>query len=284
MDYIYDDHNGERYVLRYGDDKLVRCVRHPSQLDLVKSLLAQHVPTQLCSSWRVMGCGGDKPQNTPEAMYTVGNHVPGYAGGWRDADDFDIAILELARVNARDVYAYGDNVIDLIKRHPAIEAGIAFAFNGAITNNVSLLLRHIGDVTRFVDPDRPLRGAPMRSYYRVVTPKYIKSFCAKEKTVSADRAGLAFMAWNSNPAVNKEWKIEEPHAFLARYMLDRKHRAEGFIDEYDAKIEAIWRTTVKFLDFMRLIWLDKLGGPKFDPYRFFARKEDAEKFIQYVAG
>jgi hypothetical protein len=281
MNYIYV-HNEDRHILRYGDDKLVRCVRHPTQRDLVQSLLEQHVPVQLCSSWRVPGHSSN-PSEALDKMYGLSNHIPGYAGGWRDADDFDIATLELADRAPEDVYAYGNDVVKLIRRHPAIEAGVAFAFNGVITSNVSLLLRHIGDITRFVDPDHPLRGAPLRSYYRVVTPKYLKSFCAKAKTDSANRAGIAFMAWNVNPFIDKEWKIEEPHAFLARYMLERKRRAEVFHEEYDAKIEAIWRTTVKFLDFLRLIWLEQLGGPKFDPYRFFDRKEDAGKFAQYVA-
>ena len=78
---------------------------------------------------------------------------------------------------------------------------------------------------------------------------------------------------------------EEPWQFLARDFLDfHQHYRKNGVSNEESYTCALWRTTRRYLDFIRWTWLAGKNPSAFNPKRYFKRSHEVEAFEKFTNG
>jgi hypothetical protein len=182
-------------------------------------------------------------------------------------------------------------VLPAMRQHPAWRAGLGFATGGAFTWNAACVMAELYDILRFAK-DKGRMKARLRSYFRLInaklfdtnTPLVFTDFL-KNQSLGKIRLLHLIRAWSDSPLAELPLEALEklPYAFLQREMvpLTARYSAQGVEPRRAANL-AVYRTTLKYLEFFRLMWLHGLGVLDFDPFRFFHGEWEAFEFEKYV--
>lgn len=182
-------------------------------------------------------------------------------------------------------------ILPAVQKHPAWQAGLGFATGGDITFSTACVLSGLYDILRFAKKPGRIKDR-LRSYYRLITAK---QFNMDAQVVFADfltsespgKRRLLYLvsAWANSPLsqLPAELLDDVPHAFLQRNMLIWiDHFMSQGVEACRATNLAVYRATLRFLEFLRFMWLHGLGVLRFDPFRFFGEDWEAKAFVEYV--
>lgn len=284
MLYCYQE--GKHTYLRAeeGYDGPVRLLLEPSQWNPIRQSFSKR-PIEVCSVSLVQGCS--KPEEVLEKMAAI-RALP-IGGGWRTLREEEVYSLYVARMNALEEMQHPDlrpEVAVSLGRHPLMASGVTFAFGGTLTLQLITLMQDIYDIIRFNDPDHPLRRRRLKSYFRIDNPQTIMHLMTGEipANLSEIRACIAVQAWKMQPlrGIEREHLADRPEAFVFRDFWAYYDEALKHHNEDQAHGLALWRTTERFLVYIRQLWLSGLKADIFVPERYFRRQDEVDAFIQYT--
>lgn len=269
------------YLRREGGEDKVRAIAHPCQY----AFLAQQFPKQVevCS---VSLLSGEHFKDPDEVLNDMANikYVPPASGGWHKLTLAEINALKLANY---DVISEFKNISDTFKadieQHPIITAGVGFAFDNEVTLPLVVMMKDIFDIRRFADPSKPKQDGKLKAYYRLVSPRVVFDLLCGIDNKQVDRAAVAVSSWyvTSRPSLDRDRAISSPREFLARDYFVNLDRFSVDNESSIAHALSIWKTTIRFLVFVRQLWLSEISGEPFKPERFFHREDEVEAFLSY---
>jgi len=207
-----------------------------------------------------------------------------YSPGWHKLDRTELLLLGLEEHLGRQAGMDDEQYIDVTSKaerfcHRSLlvqGTALRLLYVKAVPNVFNALLRRIWDIRRFVDPMNPTRGGRLKSWLRLSSPRLFLKLARKGPPRPSQTRGRAsdlepwLMALSS-------WSL--PVSFgvlgpLAVFMNNRKtyyhklYREKGE-DSTSCGALSLWRTTVDFVNLLRLLWLDLIGLIPFDPPTFF---------------
>lgn len=284
MLYCYQEGKHTYFHAHEGQDGPLRLLLHPSQWGPIRGSYGKR-PIEVCSTSLVDGC------ETTEQILTRMQAVtaPPIGGGWRTVKDQEIYALYISRMDALEEMqkpVMRPEVATSLGRHPLIAAGATFAFGSAITLQLITLMQDIHDILRFNDPAHPQRKRRLKSYFRLGGPETIMQLMTGQmpSNVSEVRACMAVQSWKMQPLRELE-RIElasHPEAFLFRDFWAYYDEAKKHHNEESAHALALWRTTVRFLVYVRQLWLSGIEVEAFKAERFFKRPDEVEAFLKFT--
>ena len=284
MLYCYQEANHTYFHAHEGRDGPLRLLLHPTQWSAIRGSYGVR-PIEVCSTNLIDGC--ETVEQVMDRMQGVS--APPIGGGWRPIREKEIYALYVSRMNALEEMQRDEmrpEVAASLGRHPLISAGVTFAFGSALTLQLITLMQDICDIVRFNDPAHPQRKRRLKSYFRLSGPETIMQLMTGQmpSNVSEVRACMAVQAWKMQPLKELE-RIElasHPEAFLFRDFWAYHDEAAKHHNEEFAHALALWRTTVRFLVYVRQLWLSGLEIEPFKAERFFKRPDEVEAFQQFT--
>jgi hypothetical protein len=284
MLYAYQD-GAHTHLRQDGEAQKLRLVLVPSQFELLSDSYTKGKQIEVCSSGSFAHC--NSVEQVMDRMSQV--RLPPHNGGWRPLSNEETYALYLAKVDAVAQLAGGHllpTTHQALAQHPLIKSGISFAYNGEITLSLIQLMQEIYDILRFCSPEHLDGRSRLKSYFRLHRPETIMKLLigATPTSVGQVRAVLATHGWRQQPfqTAPRDEIEANPKAFLFRYFFASRDRLRKDNPEERAHGLALWRTTVKYILFVRQLWLNGLGVEPFDPSKFFDRDDEVESFNDYI--
>ena len=185
---------------------------------------------------------------------------------------------------------FAETISPVIRKHPAWLSGLGFATADTTSWSLACVLGEMCDILRFARARGRMKDR-LRKFFRLITSS---SFLALRRAIRDGRPitsrGMARIlhlsqAWADTPLNLFPDRIVTaiPHAWLYRIVEDARNRyMKDDIDLDEASGLGQYRATLKFLDFIRLMWLQGMGIVEFDPFRFFHDDREAIAFVDYV--
>lgn len=273
----YFESGNDRHMLREGPHETIRALAHHSQVRMLEKFKGNRV--EVCSVSLLDRDNLGNPDEVLDFMTKVNSEPE--VGGFRLLSQTELAALKMGTYrNGVPDAAY----MELFAQHPFVRAGGLFPFVGNVSTWLFTFLNYIYDIRRFYD--KRLRQQNLQREFGLLTSNNLVRFF-KEQTTDQQtlRPMLTFQAWAVHPlsSVPRDGVEAVPEAFLQRERLDyyddevKRHGSE------QATQKALWRVTVRFLKFVELLWIEGLGGAKFDPQRFFLHRDDADSFSAFIS-
>lgn len=284
MLYCYREGKHTYFRAQEGYDGPVRLVLEPSQWESIRHSFGKR-PIEVCSVNLVQGCSN--PDEVLEKMSTV-NALP-IGGGWRALLEQEVYALYVSRMNALEELQHFEmrpEVSVSLSRHPLMASGVTFAFGGVLTLQLITLMQDIYDIIRFNDPEHPTRRRKLKAYFRLDNPTTIMQLMTGEtpSNISQIRTCIAVQGWKMQPLreLPREQLDAHPEAFLFRDFWTVYDNALKQHNEEQAHCIALWRTTERFLVYVRQLWLSGLRADPFQPERFFKRPDEVDAYLKYT--
>ena len=293
MDYLFD-YDGHLHVHRLADgNKTARLLAHPSQAARIEGLIADKKKVEICSINQFPALeltDSVKPEEVLDQMGQV--KAEPNAGGFRPISDFELTALKYAyHGEGMELSKAPEGFLRLIDNHPLVRGGVGFAYvHAALPVALLNLMMVIYDIRRFNDPENPGRYSRLRKFFRLSSPQAMLQLhkqlsSAGELDETGKRIQLVIQAW-----MGQEYAFSQPNdldnipsAFLFRHMYERrKSYMSSGVEQTRAHIMGCWRANLKFLGFIRSLWLCKVEGSKFEPQKFFNKECEVESFLQYI--
>ena len=286
--YYAFQNEGHQHLLKVagaGDPDTIRFLCHPTQFVFIQRHLHK-APLEMCSLNQLDDAALASPDSALEAMPGI-TAAPEH-GGWREPSEAEITALYLGTFGHLPLPTLMGLLEPLrphVQAHPAIRAGACFPFGGQAPLALVSLLSYMYDIRRFVDPKCPGRPGRMKSYFRLNSPHVLlKFFEERAATHATFRPAMAFLAWYSSPyqtLTPKHWTTI-PNAFLFRDAYERREEHTQLCPTKEANHLSLWRSTVRFMLFLRMLWTTGLKEKPFVPERFFHREEEIEGFCNFI--
>lgn len=177
--------------------------------------------------------------------------------------------------------------------HPAWCAGLGFATGDSMSWSLTSTLADICDILRFAKPKSQMK-AQLRNYYRLVNAKFFNTNerIQFDELIHSESKGQVrlmhlVLSWTRSrlSGIPVSVAMEHlPHAFLQREMfaMREKYLAQDATSVLASNL-ALYRCTLRYLDFIRLTWLHGIGISTFDPFKFFRTDWEAISFVEYLA-
>ena len=269
------------FLKKVGESKTIRFLNHPYQVKLLERHYRRD-PLEVCS----LNHFDIKNMHNPEYILGRMEEIPSDAGagGWRKLEEPEACALVLGTCppptgKISDSFGLQTKTLECLCMHPLVRTGGAFVHGGVIPLSFLSLMIYIYDIRRFNDT------SGMKSFFRLDNPNMlIRFFKQKQATTSTVRPSLMFAGWYCSPFRNlpEEMLCKVPQAFLFRDYFDLRRRYEAKYDGQEAQWMAKWRITVRFMNFIRMLWNTGVSGRAFDPGRFFRREDEVESFRAYI--
>ncbi len=282
MNYSYFS-TGHTFIRRTLEPGGIRLIAHPSQVILAERFAE---PFQLCSVSLLRVGPQSEPEQVLDEMEKVGDTLGRY-GGWRMPGPSEMAALCFSRQAAgARILTLPQETLQLLDQHPLILAGVSFAFGGVVPGPLLTLMVQLYDMRRFTDPENPERASRLKSFFRLTNPNAVRRVLKLQHISQDDPDYLTYLClstWNAGPlAFLSEAQVRRnPHAFLFRDYFEhrKKYRSEG---RREAEVRAAWRTSQRFVVWLRTLWLSIIDQERFDPAQFFRREDEIEEFRAFI--
>jgi hypothetical protein len=288
-------HDDEIYIVKDGKPPNIRLsVFEPRNFPLlVNADLNSTPPWYVCSKNLISS--NQLKASTPESLLALFRSIldeEDSRGGPRPLSEHDKVCCRL-RLQVRESSTLkspvSSRILGTIAKHPAFHGGLGFMCADVICAPMVNTLNAIYDIRRFVARDVGRTRNKLRSYFRMTNPEtLIKAHnkASEYRALSVAEARLLWLAYSwqlpteyfSQNVINAM-----PHMFLMREFhnyIDR-FREQGNADD-EATDLGVFRTTLRALEFINLTWLSGLNYVKFDPFKFFKLREEAEAFSDYI--
>lgn len=218
--------------------------------------------------------------------------VPSELGGLRKLDNADRSCCNLL-LNSSSAFESNpspevlQSAIESVKVHPAWRSGLGFMTGDVISNNLVYVLADVFDIRRFM---RGSAKRALRMYFRLATAAAAERVLMTNLSVEDSkkppyvRLSALISSWLDTVRIFPRAIINQmPHAFLIRLMdkCTQEFMASN-VPKSRATMLGIYRSTIKALDFIRLMWLHGLGIKQFDPFKFFSEEVEAFAFVDYT--
>jgi len=208
-------------------------------------------------------------------------------------DDVRDGLKFAAAYNETELRSSGDvqRLLLRLRHHPAVFGGLGFAFRNMFTPHIARLLAEIYDIRRFFKPGHSRSISRLKNYFRVVTPKRVRSLHGRTTQTLGDvRLMIALDAWRDHPMTGDAIGEDRPTDayFPGFYYVMCNDMEQAHIDPHVFTAYAAWRTTVAFLQFVFWTWGQQVGAPRFDPEKLFRGQyicegDVAQSFRKYIS-
>ena len=277
----FEDGHTFLYTRQAPGPETIRYLARPDQMHLIRPRVAsgKHEPIFICSENVIKHHKPNGPQDIPEILVEKGHEPLSTCGGMRRVSDAELSALELPLVNFT---CPPDETF--FRLHPVVVGGALFAFASRFTAPFYQLLQEVYDVRRFCNPFREGRWGAFKSFFRLVDSRAVSRVCTSTVSRSDLRAVLAVMSWRSHPFMDysREQLEAVPEAFLFRDYREYVNLYQQKYCDDEADVLATWKTSVRFLNFVRRSWLAGLEGDCLHPEQFFKREDEVERFYEYI--
>jgi hypothetical protein len=218
-------------------------------------------------------------------------HAEPNIGGWRRINLLERnALLFALTGQGMKMRSAPPSFLNIINDHPLVRGGIAFAYaNKALNTRLLGLMVDIYDIRRFVDPARPQSPAKLKTFFRVAGPQTIfgivealhsnRPLNENETRVEAAWSAWAEQGYSTMPQAEI---MATPQAFIYREYHEQRAEYEKTLNRSEATLMASWRTTTRFLSFIKELWQAKIEGVAFKADKFFKRQDEADEFNRYI--
>ena len=297
MDYLFS-YGGHLHVHRLaGNPKVVRFLSHPSQVTYIEKYCntpASRVEVCSVNQFPQLDLRDTQEKLDPESVLDCMGKIKAApsAGGFRRLTEPEFTALSYAsQGDGMQLAQAPESFLRLIDSHPLIKGGVGFAYNHAALPVALLnIMMIVYDIRRFNDPEHPGRYSRLKMFFRLGSPQalfklHAKQSAGSELTETENRIQLVIQAWMGQEyAFMQPADLEKvPNAFLFRHMYAKKKKyMETGMDATKAQLMGCWRANLKFLSFIRALWLSKVEDTKFEPQKFFNREDEVESFLQYI--
>lgn len=275
------------HLRKDGEEDLIRFLGHPRQIGILEQYYRKQ-KLEICS----VNYFDMKKMENPEAVLDRMQEVPAQPeiGGWRELDEPEAYALMLGTCPPPAgglplVHGTSKEAVENMAKHPLVRAGGLFPFGGAMTLSMLSLMIYIYDIRRFADPEHPTRSSQMKSYFRLTSPNALFKFFNEGKaSYETVRSALAFCGWFQCPFndYDDEAIRHRPEAFLFREASELLDHNRKHYNEEEAKGLAMWKTTVRFMNFTKMLWNTGVSKKPFDPKKFFKREDEVEAFSNFI--
>jgi hypothetical protein len=214
-------------------------------------------------------------------------------GGWRVCTLGDVTALTLADTYVRHFDHHPGELCPALAHrmdlHPAWSHGLEWMCAGP-TYAVTAVLAAIYDPYRFSDK-RGMPSSLLRSFFRLSNASGVRATMRGWRDQSTPPQYMPtanlMQAWlcSTEALMLEEHVAGHPEAWVIRdYFHYREKYAKRGKKGEDLTAMALWRATIRFLDFIRFTWLQGLGVPgAFDPIMFFKQPDEASAYLEFIA-
>lgn len=293
MDYLLLNEKGHTFCRRTEGLKGYRLLAHPSQVPLIDSCIKLG-DTRFCCSNLPRGPNlmdeesvVDRMVSLKDTDYALPNERPDVWDGLKFAATYN-------EMETNALFEKSSNVqklLNALRHHPAVLGGLGFAFRNTFTPHIARLLAEIYDIRRFFKPGRLKSISRLKNYFRLVTPRRVRSLRGRTtQTLGDARLLIVLDAWRDHPITGEaigEGRAPDTYFPGVYYTLCNAIEAAG-VSEIGTTTYAVWYATVEFLRFVFWTWGHQTGRLTFDPDKLFvapcASDENvAQSFRTYIS-
>lgn len=255
-----------------GLSNLVRIIGLDHNIPLILGLYGLKKTVQVCSP---AACATEYERYEPVlAMYAARKYDKAPSlGGWHTFGPQDHAAYALASYMMK-TRAFDSVAEKLLHAHPAWPALSFISYLKPAP--CAGLLTAILDPRWYIDPQHPSRSSRLRKYLGI-TPQNVKAL-VEDSPKQAFKQPLCSLALSCWMGVKDTAQIELPDHFI--------YRIFRTVAAHDTS-KAVLRAAHKFIDFLRLTWMDaihrsKQSDPLFIPKYFFRTSDETQAFEQHM--